>query len=161
MTTPQPEDSGTFFILPPHHRLFAVFDDPAVGNEVAAELRDEGVAEDVWTFFGDKGLQSLDPSVGHHGVPVAIVRVMQRLMTNDCEYCDALSTALRHGAMVLAARVGEDRVGELSERLSQRGGHSFAYGAHWNFVPLGGAGHAIGFFSSDEPTAGADRATTR
>lgn len=152
MSSNRTEGSGTFFVLPPQHRLFAVFDDPKVGNEVVAELRGEEADEDVWTFFGEKGIQSLGPHAGHHGVPVAIVRVMQRLITNDCEYCDGLSAALRHGAMVLAVRVGEDRVDALSERLQQRGAHSLAYGEHWNFVPLKSAGHTVGFFSPSGTT---------
>lgn len=149
MAAHQLEEGGTFFVLPPHHRLFVVFDDPAVGSEVAEELRAGGTADDVWTFYGSKGIQSLDPRVRRHGVPVGIVRVVQRVLTNDCEYCDALSEALRHGAVVLAARVGEGNVEGLSERLAQRGGHSFAYGEHLNFVPLGTAGHTVGYFSAD------------
>lgn len=157
MPTSQLEESGTFFVLPPHHRLFAVFDDPVAGAEIAETLRAERAADDVWTFFGNKGIQSLDPGIGHHGVPVGIVRVVQRLLTNDCEYCDGLATALRHGAMVLAARVGSDEADALSERLAQYGGHTFAYGEHWNFVPLADAGHSIGFFAEDD----AEREETR
>lgn len=152
MSSTQMQESGTFFVLPPHHRLFAVFDDPVAGSAVAAELRAEARAGDVWTFFGDKGIQSLDPHAGHHGVAVAVVRVVQRFFTNDCEYCEGLSSALRQGAMVLAAPVGEDRVEEVSKRLSQRGGHNFAYGEHWDFVPLGSAAHAIGFRAAGDPT---------
>lgn len=140
----QPQESGTYFLLPPHHRLFAILDDPVVGSRVAAELRSGRVAEDVWTFFGEKGIESLDPSARHHGIPVAIVRVLQHLMTEDCEYCDGLAMALRHGHMVLAVRVDAEEVHDVSERLRQSGAHSFAYGEHWNFVPLEGAAHAIG-----------------
>lgn len=154
----QPEESGTFFVLPPHHRLFVVFDDPVVGNEVVAALRVDRGIEDVWTFFGERGMKSLDPSVLHHGVPVAVVRVFQRLLTNDCEYCEGLELALRHGRMVLAVRVAEEEVSDLSEWLRQRGGHTFAYGEHWNFVPLQGAAHAVGFFTSDETETAGERA---
>lgn len=151
----QVEESGTFFVLPPHHRLFAVFNDPAAGNEVVEELRAQGAADDVWTFYGHKGIESLDSRVGRHGVPVGIVRVVQRALTNDCEYCDGLSEALRHGAMVIAVRIGEDDVEALSERLGRRGAHSFAYGAHLNFVPVDYAGHVVGYFSTDEEEDGA------
>lgn len=161
MSTHQTEESGTFFVLPPQHRLFVVFDDPVVGDEVAEELRGEGVPDDVWTFFGKKGIQSLDPRVGHRGLLVGIVRVAQRLMTNDCEYCDGLSSALRRGAMVLAVRVGEEEVEDLSERLRDRGAHTLAYGEHWNFVPLGSAGHTIGFFGSDGSDVSEDTVPTR
>ena len=153
------EPTGTTFVLPPHHRLFVVFDDPVVGDEVAAALRTEGDVNDVWTFFGDGGVQSVDPRVGSHGVPVGLVRVLQRLLTNDCEYCDGLTSALRHGAMVLAVRTERDRVDALSARLRARGGHSLAYGDHWNFVPLAGAEHAVGFFTSDEAEAHVDAGT--
>lgn len=137
------EDSGTYFLLPPHHRLFAVVDDPAVGTEVARDLRTEGTTDDVWTFFGEEGIRSLEPGILHHGLPVAVVRVAQRLLTSDCEYCDGLCDALKRGAMVLAVRVGKDDVDAMSERLRQRGAHSFAYGEHWNFLPVTGAGHTV------------------
>lgn len=157
-TAPAPQESGTFFLLPPHHRLFAVFDDPVAGNEVAEALRAEGTTDDVWTFYGAKGIESLDSRIAHKSVHVGVVRVVQRVLTNDCEYCDALSGALRHGAMVLAARVGEREVADLSERLAERGAHSFAYGSHWNFVPLQEAGHTIGYFSTAEGASGAGEA---
>jgi hypothetical protein len=158
MAVDQQESTGTFFVLPPHHRLFAVVDDPVVGNELAAELRAGKTADDVWTFVGDAGAKSLDPRVGAHGVPVAVVRVVQRLLTNDCEYCDGLSASLRHGAMVLAVRVEGGEVEGLSGLLRARGAHSFAYGDHWNFVPLSGAGHSVGFFTPEDDAAEAAEA---
>lgn len=160
VSTHQPEPSGTYFLLPPHHRLFAIFDDPVVGSDVAAELRAHGVLDDVWTFFGEKGVETLDPGVRHHGVPVAVVRVLQRLMTNDCEYCDGLSSALRRGAMVLAARTSEAEVEGLCKRLRRYGGHTFAFGEHWNFVPMERAEHTIGFFPSGEAMSNAARTTS-
>jgi hypothetical protein len=105
---------------------------------------------DVWIFYGEKGVRSVDPSVAHHGVPVAIVRIVQRMLTNDCEYCDGLSHALQAGAMVLAVKADEDAVEALSEVLKEHGGHSFAYGEHLNFVPLAGSGHAIGSSTDSE-----------
>lgn len=143
----QLEESGTFFLFPPHHRLFAVFDDPVAGARVTEELRARGDGDDVWTFFGEKGIRSLDAHVLHHGVPVGVVRFVQRLLTSDCEYCDGLGAALRAGAMVIAVRVGQERVDEVSQQLRQQGGHSLAYGQHLDFVPVQGAGHAVGFFS--------------
>jgi len=148
--TTHPEESGTFFVLPPHHRLFAVVDDPVAGTALAAELRAQG-DDDVWTFFGEKGIGDLDPHVRHHGVPLAIVRVLQRLLTNDCEYCEGLASALEQGAIVLAIRVAEEGVDDLSAWLRDRGAHSLAFGEHWNFVPVGGSGHAIGFTTSEGP----------
>ncbi|MGH9092770.1 MAG: hypothetical protein ACRDZR_15545 [Acidimicrobiales bacterium] len=150
-TTPPPRDQAPGG-LPAHRRSWGhehrEGDRTAAccweGPDVAAALRAEGAADDVWTFYGDKGIRSLDAHVRHHGVPVAIVRVAQRLLTNDCEYCDGLSAALGRGAMALAARVPGDGVEELSERLRRQGGHTLAYGEHWNFVPVGDAGHAIG-----------------
>jgi hypothetical protein len=138
------ENTGTYFLLPPHHRLFAVIDDAAAGTEVARELRSEGATDDVWTFFGEEGIKSLEPEILHHGLPVAVVRVVQRLLTSDCEYCDGLCSALKRGAMVLAVRVPKDDVGTMTERLARRGAHSFAYGEHWNFLPVAGAGHTVG-----------------
>lgn len=156
MSPHHPEESGTFFLLPPHHRLFAVFDDPVAGEDMAEALR-AGNGDDVWTFYGRKGVQSLDTHLRHHGIPVAMIRTVQRLMTNDCEYCDGLSAALGQGAMVLAVRVESDHVGELSERLRQRGGHTFAYGEHWNFVPLRDAEQSVGVFTSGDESPAEDR----
>lgn len=137
------EMGRTYFLLPPHHRLFAVVDDPAVGTEVAQELRTGGTTDDVWTFFGEEGIRSLEPGILHHGLPVAVVRTVQRLLTSDCEYCDGLCEALERGAMVLAVRVGKEDVDSMSERLRRAGAHSLAYGEHWNFLPVAGAGHTV------------------
>jgi hypothetical protein len=152
MSATQITGSGTYFVLPPRHRLFAIFDDPAKGRRAIHELSEKGMADDadVWIFYGEKGVRSVDPSVAHHGVPVAIVRIVQRMLTNDCEYCDGLSHALQAGAMVLAVKADEDAVEALSEVLKEHGGHSFAYGEHLNFVPLAGSGHAIGSSTDSE-----------
>ncbi len=138
--------TGTYFVLPPRHRLFVVFDDPTHGREAVQQLCANGnLNEDnVWTFYGEEGVQSVDPSVRHHGLPIAIVRIFQRVLTNDCEYCEGLAQALRGGAMVLAIKTEEDAAEELSRAMQSYGGHSFAYGEHWNFVPLGGSGQTIG-----------------
>lgn len=149
--TAQPEESGTYFLFPPHHRLFAVVDDPVTGSELARELRAGGTVDDVWTFFGEQGMRSLEPGILHHGIPVAVVRVVQRFLTSDCEYCDGLHDALGRGAMVLAVRVEKEDLQRLSDRLRERGAHSFAYGEHWNFLPLPGAGHAIGSTAGAAP----------
>lgn len=138
---------GTFFLFPPRHRLFTVFDDAAAGLATAAELRDERGTDDVWTFVGDKGLECIDPRDSHHHLRVAVVRLAQRLLTGDCEYCDGLSSAMRAGAVVLAVRVDEDQAEDLADRLADKGGRDFAYGEHWNFVPLEHATHAVGYAS--------------
>lgn len=146
---PGVKDARTAFLLAPRHRLFVVFDDPSAGAAVASALRGEGAQDDVWTFVGDNGLASLDPHVRHHGLGVGIVRVVQRVLTNDCEYCEGLSNALEEGAMVLAIRVDADKLDALTARLAARGGHTFAYGAHGNFVPVAHAAHAVGFFTEE------------
>lgn len=158
MEAHDPEESGTFFVLPPHRRLFGVFDDPDTGSAVATELRDAGAPNDVWTFYGDRGVRSVDPHAGHHGMPVAVVRALQRFMTSDCEYCEGLAAALRNGDIVLAVRVDHVNADTLAARLSQRGAHSLAYGEHWNFVPVEGATHSIGYFSGEG--AGSESSTS-
>jgi hypothetical protein len=152
MAAPHTTGSGTYFVLPPNHRLFAIFDRPADGREAIHELSKKGMADesDVWIFYGEKGVQSVDPGVTHHGVPVAVVRIFQRIWTNDCEYCDGLSHALQGGAMVLAVKAAKDAVPALSQVLQEHGGHSLAYGEHLNFVPLAGSGHAIGSSTDSE-----------
>lgn len=135
--------AGTFFVLPPSHRLFVVFDDPEQGLSALHEAGVSGLTDpdDAWIFSGEEGVTSVDPGLSRHGVAVGIVRVIQRLMTSDCEYCEGLARALRTGAVVLALKVDQDAVDDASEVLHRQGGHSMAYGAHWNFVPLAHATH--------------------
>ena len=132
--------SNTYFVLPPRHRLFAIFDDPNAGREALQQLRTMGLADedDVWTFYGDQGLRSLDPSMRHHGLPLEIVRIVQRVLTNDCEYCEDLAESLRDGAMVVAVKADGNAQEDVGHVLRSHGGHSLAYGAHWNFVPPAG-----------------------
>lgn len=134
-----PGGPGTFFVLPPRHRLFVVFDDPEQAASAIRELiESQDVDEDdVWTFYGERGLEAIG---GHHGLAVEIVRVFQRAMTNDCEYCDGLRSVLHRGGVVVAIKGKQS----LAPFLQERGGHSLAYGAHWNFVPVAGAGESIG-----------------
>lgn len=138
--------TGTYFILPPSHRLFVVFDDSERSWEALREANASGLtaSDEAWIFSGAEALTSIDPGLSRHGVAVAIVRVMQRLMTSDCEYCEGLSRALRAGAIVVALKVDERAVEAVGEILHRHGGHSMAYGAHWNFVPLPHATHATG-----------------
>jgi len=129
---------GTFFVLPPGHRLFVVFDDPGQGFAALKEADTSGLtdAEDAWMFSGEEGLKSIDPGLSRHGIVVGIVRILQRMMTSDCQYCEGLSRSLRAGATVMALKVDEQAVEAVSDVLRRYGGHSSAYGAHWNFVPL-------------------------
>ena len=66
-----------------------------------------------------------------------VVRIVQRAMTSDFNYLQVLDGALRQGEMVVAVRVHDglsaDRV---AKSLRARSAHSFAYGAHWDFVPV-------------------------
>lgn len=141
--------TGTYFVLPPSHRLFAVFDDAGQGRLALDEIRklDSTESDDTWIFSGEEGLKAVDPGVGRHGVAVGIVRAMQHMLTSDCEYCEGLAEALRAGAVVVAVKVDEEAVEEVSQVLRQFGGHSLAYGAHWNFVPLPHATHTTGAMS--------------
>lgn len=149
--------AGTYFVLPPSHRLFAVFDDAEQGRAALDEIRTSGIADsdDTWIFSGEEGLKAVDPGLGRHGVAVGIVRVMQHMLTSDCEYCEGLSQALRAGAMVVALKVEEKVVEEASGVLRRHGGHSLAYGAHWNFVPVPHATHTTSAMSDFVSGSGA------
>lgn len=137
--------SGTFLIFPPSHRLFVVFDDSENCLAALHEVSAAGLTEsdDAWIFSGEEGITFFDCGLGRHGVAVGIVRVFQRMATSDCEYCDGLTRALRAGAVVMALKVDEAVIDDVSEVLRRNGGHSMAYGAHWNFVPLPHATHAL------------------
>lgn len=130
--------SETYVVLPASHRLFAVFDSPEQATEALQEVEASGLEgnQDAWVFSGQEGLEALDPRVGAHGVAVGIVRVIQRMLTSDCEYCDGLERAIASGGAVVAVKVPEESTEEMGDILQRHGAHSLAYGAHWNFVPL-------------------------
>lgn len=150
--------AGTFVLLPPSHRLFVVFSDAEQGTAALTEADASGLtsSDDAWIFSGEEGLASLDPGLGRHGLAVGVVRVLQRMMTSDCEYCDGLAHALRAGAIVMALKADEKAVEELSAVLRRHGGHSLAYGAHWNFVPLPHASHTTSAMADFVPGSDAN-----
>ena len=128
------------FVLPPRHRLFAIFDDADTGRQAVEELRREGFAQpdDLWVFYGEEGLRSLELRGSSHRLRMKVVRIVQRAMTSDFNYLQVLDGALRQGEMVVAVRVHDGlraRTGSRS-RCAARSAHSFAYGAHWDFVPV-------------------------
>jgi hypothetical protein len=129
---------GPDFVVAPRHRLFAVFHDPAQALGAIRELTTDGLANsDVWVYVGEHGAESVEPGIANHGPGVAVVRLAQRLLTNDCEYCERLGRALREHGMVLAIELERPEVAAACTVLAQHGGHSFAYGEHWNFVAVG------------------------
>lgn len=125
------------FVLPPRHRLFCIFDDPEKGRKAVDELKAGrfGDPDDIWVFFGDTGLAELGAIA--HGWRAALIRVVQRTMTNDFSYFRALEAALGDGALVIAVRVdSQHNADEVAKPLRDQSAHSFAYGAHWDFVPV-------------------------
>ena len=128
---------GPEFVLPPPHRLFAVFDEPAQAMEAIRLLAAEGIVNnDVWVYAGEQGAQAIEPAISKRGPGIALVRLAQRLLTNDCEYCELLSKSLLTHAMVVAVEVERPAVDAAQSVLSQQGGHSIAYGEHWDFVSV-------------------------
>ena len=112
-------------------------------------------------FSGEDGLKSIDPGLSGHGIAIGIARILQRMMTSDCDYCEGLARSLRSGALVMALKVDEQAVEDVSDVLRRYGGHSLAYGAHWNFVPLPHAAQTtsaiFGSKRSEEPQWSAHR----
>jgi hypothetical protein len=146
---------GPEFVLAPH-RLFVVFDDAMHAIDAIRALATEGsTSGDVWVYAGDHGAEQLDPHVTRHGLGVALVRIVQRVFTNDCEYCELLATNLHEGHVVIAVELHHDAVALVMPLLEYHGGHSFAYGEHWNFVPIDGIPHAVGV-SLDQPMSTVD-----
>lgn len=127
------------FVAPPRHRLFAIFDDPVVGRQAVEELRSEGYGEDqdIWVFFGEEGRLLLDAAGRSLGLGGRILRVIERAMTNDFGYLQTLDDALQRGSMVIAVRTPDEESADLlARRLRSSSAHSFAYGAHFDFVPI-------------------------
>lgn len=52
---------------------------------------------------------------------------------------------MRAGAIVMALKVDERAIEDVSEVLRRHGGISMAYGAHWNFVARHGDGESRRF----------------
>jgi hypothetical protein len=134
----RPRDFSRFIAAPPH-RLFAIFDEPAAGDEVIDKLRAEGDfsdEDDVWVLFGEEGRRRLDLSGSCHGLHSEMIRLVQRLMSSDMAYLRTLDKALRDCHMVVAVPVGHDNIDHVAEVLRGHSGHSLARVAHWDFVPL-------------------------
>jgi hypothetical protein len=125
------------FVLPPRHRLFAVFDDVTAARQAVAQLAAEGLdGADVWVFFGAEGVDRIHPRIRRHGLRTALVRAFQRVMTSDDEYSQGLAEDLQRGATILAVKVDGDRAQDISERLQRSGARDLAYAGHWNYLPV-------------------------
>jgi hypothetical protein len=114
-----------------------MFDDPAAGHRAAQVLAEKGWNDegDLWVFEGDQGVRHLDAR--GHSAAIRLLRFAERAITADVDYLRLFDDALRHGALVLAVRVpSEDAADHLAGELRELGGHSFAYGAHFDFVPV-------------------------
>ena len=135
-----PETASVRILLPPRHRLFVVFDRVEQARAAIDALRADGLAgdDDIWSYEGDEGVDDLDPTGAEHGLWGRLVRLIESAMTNDdVAYLRILASELRRGHLVLAVRVHDERDADaMATELRARGGHSFAYGAHWDFVPV-------------------------
>ncbi|HET9093117.1 MAG TPA: hypothetical protein VFN50_11955 [Acidimicrobiales bacterium] len=127
-------------LLAPPHRLFVVFDSREVAEAALRRLRAEELApeDEVWVLAGEEGLSALDAAGTRHGVRGRVVRLLQMAMTvNDIQYLEILEADLAAGHVVLAIPVANQRrADEIARLLREQAGHSMAYGAHWDFVPV-------------------------
>ncbi len=133
------ETASVRILLPPRHRLFVVFDGAEQARVAIDALRADGLeGDDIWVYEGDEGVDDLDPSGTEHGPWGRLVRLVESAMTNDdVAYLRILAGELRRGHLVLAVRVASEHEADaMATELRARGGHSFAYGAHWDFVPV-------------------------
>ena len=142
MTGPTPgsqDAKHADFLLPPRHRLFAVFHDPRVARDTVDWLRAEGFQgkDDIWVFSGEEGFSIMSPGEGAHRWRTRAVHLVQRVMSDDFNYLELLDEALRQGGTVIAVNVRDHASADrLAKLLRAEGGHSFAYGAHWDFLPV-------------------------
>lgn len=133
---PTPHD----FLLPPRHRLFAVFDEPRDAASAVSVLRGEGYTadDDVWVLAGDEGRRVLDPEGDAHGLWGRTVRLAERVLAHpDTDYLESLNEELARGGVVLVIAVADEpEADHVARALQALAGHAFAYGAHWDFVPV-------------------------
>ena len=125
------------FPLAPPHRLFAIFDDPKAGRRAVDGLRKQGMAgdDDIWVLYGDDGRRRLRGD--GNKLRTVVVRVLQVALSNDASYVAVLDEALSAGGLVIAVRArSEASADRLARRLRAAEAHSFAYGTHWDFVPV-------------------------
>lgn len=130
-------------VAAPAHRVFAVFDDPQAGMAAMSDLRSElalTAEDDVWVFFGDEGSRRLDIDGSGHGLHGAVVRTIQKVMSNDLEYLKVLDEAVRAGYLVMAVRVGDDDIDRAATVLRAHSGRSLARVSHLDYVPIGISG---------------------
>ena len=128
------------FVLPPRHRLFAVFDGNVEAASAVAALRSAGHAgeDDVRVLAGAEGIATIDASGAVHGAWGRVVRMAEEVLAeHDVEYLEVLEEELRAGHVVVVVRVADEtEADEVARDLRDRSGHTFAYGAHWDFVPV-------------------------
>jgi len=123
----------------PRHRLFGVFDDPAVGRAAVENLvPDLRAGEDgIWLLHGEEGLQKIDVSGGLEGLRGRIVRLVELAMSSDIGYLRTLEDALESGALVVSIPVADAAAARtLAEALGAGSGHTFAYFSNWEFQPV-------------------------
>lgn len=135
----EPLDHGDF-VLPPRHRLFAIFDDRAAAQRVIAMLQMQGFTgdDDIWLLSGEDALARVDANGERHGLWGRTARALEHLLAHsDTEYLEGLEAEVRRGRLVLAVLVSDEKqADEVARAMRAQGGRSFAYGAHWNFVPV-------------------------
>ena len=122
-------------------RLFAVFDDPERGVAAVGALRagDLDSTRETWLLYGEEGLRRLDAAGTGHGVYGHVVRGLQRVMSDDSRYLDALESALEDGALVVSLPIADiETADRVAGELQGGSGHTFAYTAHMDFVPTAG-----------------------
>lgn len=130
--------NGAKLLIPPRHRLFAVFDQPHLATRYLRYVSEEFFvkAEDIWTFHGEAGMRCINPHLRKLSVWSRVVMTVQRGYTNDREYEESLCTALSDGAMVLAVKISDRRATELALFLKAKGARLFGYSTHWNYIPV-------------------------
>jgi hypothetical protein len=128
-------------LIPPRHRLFAVFDHPHEGRRCLQRVSEEFSfkEDDIWVFQGEAGMRCINPQLRKISLWSRAVMTLQRGYTNDREYEESLCAALFDGAMVLAIKISDRRAPQLARWLRSQGARLFGYSTHWNYIPVGAA----------------------
>jgi len=98
------------FIAYPRNHVFAIFDDRAEAGRAIEELHATGFTDnDLLTFAGPAGAESIDTKGKEHGVGARLIRFAESHFA-EMDHLPEYQAAVEHGAFVIGVHAeGDDR----------------------------------------------------